>query len=257
MKVAAVGMGCDQDISELREPVHVVLHRPLLAVQSRWMGHRDVIVVEGVVVGHFPVASQAASDLVHLLHGACPQVHDVLMHLFQLSRQRSRFFAERHPDQRAIDKTGEGCEGPVPALKRLRQVLFPGCRQQLSLEVVGPAVIRADQTPTGQAVVALVLKRHASVGTTVQERPRFSVSRSCQQQRPTQQIDGLALTRGKLRCGCDGMPVGPRIGAAVPAMNIRFGVEPGGKKALTGVGLHQRNVGSSCLRLADRLRRSC
>ena len=100
-------MGRDQRIPEIREPVHVVLHGPLLTVQGRWMGNGNVIVIEGVVVGHFPVAGQVASDLTHKAQAALPKIHHVLMHLLQLLRQRTCFFAERHPDQRAINPAGE------------------------------------------------------------------------------------------------------------------------------------------------------
>ena len=72
-------MGGHQQVAEFTEAVGVMAYGALLTMQRRWMGNGDVIVVEGVVVGDFPVAFQQLTVASHLNQRLPPGLIDLLM----------------------------------------------------------------------------------------------------------------------------------------------------------------------------------
>ena len=108
VKATAIGVGGHQQVHQGRGVVGVIAHRPLLAVQRRWMGHGDVVVVEGVVVGDLPVAVQGAPQDPHLIQGLAPEVRHPLMHQVELLLKGRDRRGECDPDQGAILAAGQG-----------------------------------------------------------------------------------------------------------------------------------------------------
>ena len=77
-------MGSDQGIGHLRDQVAIVPNRALLTVQRRGVSNGDVIVVQGVVMRHFPIALQAEAAAGLLLQWRLPLLASLLMDQLQL-----------------------------------------------------------------------------------------------------------------------------------------------------------------------------
>ena len=195
VKATAIGVGCHQQVHQGRDVVDVIAHWPLFAMQRRWMGHGDVVVVEGVVVGDLPVAVKRALQDPHLMQGLGPEVRHPFMHQVELLLQGRHNLAECDPDQGSILSAGQGWERPVLALEGWIEALFAGSGQQLPLQGVGPAVVRADQTTAGGCSVAFVLEGHAAVGAAVVKGTGGSVIGSGEQKRLIQQGERQAVAR--------------------------------------------------------------
>ena len=76
----------------------------------------------------------------------------------------------------------------------LKELLLACSSQQLSVEVVGPTVVRADQASTGCCRLIGGLKGHAAVRAAVDEGPGFTPVGPAEQQRHAQQRDRHGLT---------------------------------------------------------------
>ena len=193
VKATAIGVGGHQQVHQGRGVVGVIAHRPLFAVQRRWMGHGDVVVVQGVVVGDLPVAVQGALQGPHLMQGLSPEVSHPLMHQVELLLQGRHRLGECNPDQGAILAAGQGWERPVLALEGGIEALLARRGQQLPLQAVGPAVVRADQATAGGCSLAFVLEGHAAVGAAVEKGAGGSVLGSGEQKGLIQQSERQAV----------------------------------------------------------------
>ena len=74
----------DQSIAQISDEMAVVTHRALLTMQRRGMSNGDVIVVEGVVMGQFPVALQVETAAGLLLQRRLPVGSSLLVDQLQL-----------------------------------------------------------------------------------------------------------------------------------------------------------------------------
>ena len=134
-----------EQIDVATEVMDVIAHRSLFAVEGRWMGNRDVVIVECVVVGDLPIATGcvvSARRLPWLGPSGCGRGLDQS----QLLLKRDRFFGEGDPDERTLDLTRQFAQPPGLAIKTGLKPRLPGCRLQLAIQVVSPPVIRADQS---------------------------------------------------------------------------------------------------------------
>ena len=74
------------------------------------------------------------------------------------------------PDQWTVKATWELMQSPRLTIETMLKIRFPCCCQQVTLEVVGPAVIWADQTPAWLASLAIGLESNTAAGAWVSKR---------------------------------------------------------------------------------------
>ena len=86
-ELAAGGVGGGQQGGVAVEAIAVVAHRALFPVQGGGVGDGDVVVVEGVVVGNFPVAGQRLGRAGQQHPGLVEQGPGLLPHQIELVGQ--------------------------------------------------------------------------------------------------------------------------------------------------------------------------
>ena len=121
-------MGSDQSVGQIGDEVAIVPHRALLTVQRRGVSNGDVIVVQGVVVRHFPIALQAEAAAGLLLQWRLPVVASLLMDQLQLLGQGGGRLGQRHPDQWSVLLNWQRFKGPISSAQGSNKTVFPGSR---------------------------------------------------------------------------------------------------------------------------------
>ena len=113
---------------------------------------------------------------------------------------------------------GQRLEIPLTALESREHGLFPRCSKKLASEVVGPAVIRADQTSTPGWDTAVNGECNTPMGATVAEGHWRAFIWSRQQQLLPQQLDRQAVPWLEIPGAADRMPPVTGVLASIPTM---------------------------------------
>jgi len=144
---------------------------------------------------------------------------------------------ESCPDQRAQLPAGQALQRPFGALERLEKLALPRRRQQLALEVVGPAVVGADEAAAGVLAAAALQQGHTAVRAAVEEGARTLavVAGVAEQQGNPQQLHGQGGPLRQVSGGSHRVPAAVAVEAALPLGHHRRGVYPAGQK---GGGAH-------------------
>ena len=133
--------------------------------------------------------------------------------------------AESDPDQWAIDAAGKLLQPPFLPIEVLLKIGFTRRGQQLSAQVVGPAVIRTNQASTGLPRCSAMPKGNTAMGTAVAKSTGMLSLGPGEQKWLIQHGDGQHLSRLEMADSCNRMPVVVGIGVDVPLMHLVAAVQ--------------------------------